>query len=65
MDWNEVPEGIGGSLGVSVWKDLIDEHETTSEVPVHDKDSEVGPLTTFWPTGEGKFELIEYSSKVS
>ena len=66
MDWNEVPEGIGGGLGVSVWKDLIDDHEAISEVPPYEKDAEeVRPLTTFWPVADGKFEQVEYSSKVN
>lgn len=65
MDWNEVPEGIGGRLGVSVWKDLIEEHGSNSEVPPYDKDAEeVPPVTTFWPAAVGKFEQVEYSSKV-
>ena len=33
MDWNEVGEGEGGIAEVAVWHDIIDEKQTSSELP--------------------------------
>lgn len=66
MDWNEVPEGIGGKVEVSVWHELVDEGSSTakSELPTSEKGSRVGSLATFWPTEDGNGKLIEYTSEV-
>ena len=29
MDWNEVPEGVGGIADIAVWHDIIDEKAST------------------------------------
>lgn len=34
MDWNEVGEGEGGKAEIAVWHDIIDEKQTSSELPV-------------------------------
>ena len=64
MDWSETPEGTSASFKVATWRDL-QQPDFSSEVPAHDKGSQVGSLSTFWPTGSDKFELVEYTSKVS
>ena len=66
MDWNEVPEGIGGKLDVTTWADLIKEKRagSTHAVLHLDKDNEALPVYAFWPTKSGSYELIEYSQKV-
>ena len=33
MDWNEVGEGEGGKADISVWHDIIDEKQASSELP--------------------------------
>ena len=34
MDWNEVPEGVGGKADIAVWHDIIDEKASTpAELP--------------------------------
>ena len=33
MDWNEVGEGEGGKAEIAVWHDIIDEKQTSSELP--------------------------------
>lgn len=66
MDWNEVPEGSGGKVDVSVWHELVDEKKGSigSDVPALDKESTVSPLSTFWPSTGGVGELVEYTSDV-
>ena len=64
MDWSE-PGGKNGKTKVAVWKDLVVDSSASTEVPASEKDSEVAPLSTFWPTPNGKFEIVEYTSKVA
>jgi len=66
LDWNEVPEGVGGKLDVTTWHDLVDEKKSvvSSEVPPLDIDNETLPVYAFWPTKSGNYELIEYAQKV-
>lgn len=33
IDWNEVPEGFGVKADVSAWHDIVDQKESTSELP--------------------------------
>lgn len=33
IDWNEIPGGVGGKAHVSAWHDIVDQKETTSELP--------------------------------
>lgn len=33
MDWNEVGEGEGGKVEIAVWHDIIDEKQTSSDLP--------------------------------
>ena len=34
MDWNEVPEGLGGKADIAVWHDIIDEKAfSSSDLP--------------------------------
>lgn len=33
IDWNEVPEVFGGIADVAAWHDIVDQKETTSELP--------------------------------
>ena len=66
MDWNEVPEGIGGRVEVSVWHELVDEKKSSvgPDLPESEPDSSVGPLATFWSTEDGSGKLVEYTSEV-
>ncbi|TDZ12780.1 Long-chain-fatty-acid--CoA ligase 3 [Colletotrichum spinosum] len=58
MDWNEVPEGTGGSVNVATWQDIIREapSEAGRELPAPDKESEPKDVITFWQTKPGTME---------
>jgi len=67
MEWNEVPEGIGGRVGISVWHDIVDEKEEAvgAQLPANAQ-GEVAPgITTFWATKEDPVgQMTEFSQKV-
>ena len=68
LDWSEVPEGIGGRVGVAVWHELIEEKKKSraSEHPPLSGDDErrghPGNIVTVWQKKEDNVrEVIEYS----
>lgn len=65
MDWNEVPEGIGGKIDVSVWHQLVqDQKNGTPQLP---QDSDKAPNVVFlWQDGNSKsVEIEEFTQQVS
>ncbi|KAG6284365.1 hypothetical protein E4U09_007928 [Claviceps aff. purpurea] len=50
MDWNNVPEGTGGSVNVTTWQDLVNDTpgSTLTELPPVDKDQVPQDIVTFW-----------------
>lgn len=58
MDGNEVPEGIGGSVSVATWQDIVREAPADAgralPAAAEGKDAEaaVGDLVTFWQSGK-------------
>jgi hypothetical protein len=64
MDWNEVPEGIGGKMDVSVWHQLVqDEKNGNSTLP---QDAGKAPNVVFlWQEAPGKSaEIVEFTQQV-
>lgn len=67
MDWNEVPEGIGGKIEVSTWHELVDDGKgaVSPDLPPSEKSSTTKPLITFWPSKGGEVgQLVELTSGV-
>lgn len=65
MDWNEVPEGIGGKIDVSVWHQLVqDQKNGTPQLP---QDSDKAPNVVFlWQDGNSKsVQIEEFTQQVS
>ncbi|KAL0943954.1 amp-dependent synthetase ligase [Colletotrichum truncatum] len=58
MDWNEVPEGTGGSVNVATWQDIVHEAPASigRELPAVDKEVEPREIITFWQTKPGTLE---------
>lgn len=58
MDWNEVPEGTGGSVNVATWQDIIRDapSEAGRELPAPNKEDEPREVITFWQTKPGTME---------
>lgn len=68
MEWNEVPEGIGGKVGISVWHDIVDEKKDAvgAQLPANAQGEAVPGITTFWPTNEDPVgQMTEFSQKVN
>lgn len=66
LDWNEVPEGVGGKVDVTTWQDLIEEKKASASnepLPL-DKETKPLPIATFCHGKEDESELVEYSSEV-
>ena len=65
MDWNEVPEGIGGKIDVSVWHDLVqDQKSRSTKLP---EDSSKAPNVVFiWQEKVGgPAQVVEFTQGVS
>lgn len=58
MDWNEVPKGMGGSVNVSTWQDIIQDSpaDAGKELPPLQGQAEPQDITVFWPTKPGEME---------
>ena len=67
MDWNEVGEGERGKVEIAVWHDIIDEKQTSSELP---DDIPEGPATNVVMVTEDawsamdSFDLTEFTQAV-
>ncbi|KAF2496978.1 acetyl-CoA synthetase-like protein [Lophium mytilinum] len=61
MDWNEVPEGIGGKVDVTVWHELVQESKTAStELPTTAAGSKPANLVFIWQEKPGApAEIVE------
>ncbi|KAG6301067.1 hypothetical protein E4U45_003514 [Claviceps purpurea] len=64
MDWNDVPEGTGGSVNVTTWQDLVNEtpDSTLTELPPVDKDQVPQDIVTFWQDKASNIgEMVRFS----
>lgn len=58
MDWNEVPQGVGGSVNVSTWQDIVNDQSQASglELPPLEGQKEPRDVTIFWESKAGSME---------
>jgi hypothetical protein len=65
MDWSDVPEGIGGKVEVSVWHELVQDHN--SSTLAFPADSKPGNVVTVWRHGvaSDKRDIVEFTQAVS
>lgn len=58
MDWNEVPKGMGGSVNVSTWQEIVHEQpqEAGKELPPLEGQKEPRDITVFWESKPGVME---------
>ena len=65
MDWNEVPEGIGGKVDVSVWHELVQDSKYTEDVLPSSTGKAPGVIF-LWQEAVGKpAEIVEFSQQVT
>ncbi|KAK0626620.1 hypothetical protein B0T14DRAFT_510510 [Immersiella caudata] len=58
LDWNEVPQGTGGSVNVSTWQDIVNDGpaEAGRELPPLESQKEARDVTIFWQSKPGTAE---------
>ncbi|KAK1760786.1 peroxisomal long chain acyl-CoA synthetase 7 [Echria macrotheca] len=58
MDWNEVPQGTGGSVNVSTWQDIVSDYpvDAGKELPPLESQKEPRDVTIFWQSKPGTTE---------
>jgi hypothetical protein len=58
MDWNEVPKGMGGSVNVSTWQEIVHEQpqDAGKELPPLEGQKEPRDVTVFWESKPGVME---------
>ena len=58
LDWNEVPEGMGGSINVATWQDILRDAPVTSGTELPSSVAKSGPMdvVTFWQSRPGQVE---------
>jgi hypothetical protein len=58
LDWNEVPEGMGGSVNVATWQEIIRDApaDSSTELPPLDLEKVPMDVVTFWQTKPGQLE---------
>ncbi|KAG9202570.1 hypothetical protein G6514_004308 [Epicoccum nigrum] len=63
MDWNEVPEGIGGKVDVSVWHELVQDSKYTEDVLPSNTGKAPG-VVFLWQEAVGKpADMVEFSQQ--
>jgi len=64
LDWNEVPEGMGGSVNVATWQDIVNDAPAAAgaELLPLDPTNEPKDVVAFWRTKEGQMEeMVRFS----
>lgn len=58
MDWNDVPEGMGGSVNVTTWQDLLNDPPAAAgtELPAATSESTPQDVVAFWQSKPGQLE---------
>ena len=68
LDWNEVPEGVGGKADIAVWHDIIDDKSSTpTELPTEIPGGAIPNVVTVAEDSMSAFdsyEIIELTQKV-
>ena len=67
MDWNEVPEGVGGNPEITVWHDIIEEKDSTSDLPPEISTGIPSNIITVHKrsrSGNDELEMVEFTQKV-
>lgn len=64
LDWNEVPEGTGGSVNVATWQDILNDAPVTAgaDLPALDSENVPKDVVTFWQSKPGQMEeMVAFS----
>lgn len=68
MEWNEVPEGVGGRAEIAVWHEIVEEKRSSAmaELPPRNPDAVTPSIitTSIGAHDPEKHELIEFTQEV-
>lgn len=67
MDWNEVPEGVGGNAEIAVWHDIIEERKSSVSTDFPADDPAKPPtnvITISQDASKREFEIVEFTQQV-
>ena len=68
MEWNEVPEGVGGRAEIAVWHEVVEEKRSSAlaELPPRNSDAVTPSVITTSISAHNpeKHELIEFTQAV-
>ncbi|KAM7194971.1 peroxisomal long chain acyl-CoA synthetase 7 [Naviculisporaceae sp. PSN 640] len=65
MDWNEVPQGTGGSVNVSTWQEIVTENpvDAGKELPPLEGQKDPRDVTIFWQSKPGtQEEMVRFTA---
>ncbi|AEO62869.1 f2299bbb-f8e9-4439-9750-8cad230db242 [Thermothielavioides terrestris] len=65
LDWNEVPQGTGGSVNVSTWQDIVNDSpvDAGKALPPLEGQKEPRDVTVFWVSKPGQpEEMVRFTS---
>jgi hypothetical protein len=48
MDWTEIPSGLGGSIDVAVWHELVQDHQGSTPSAPELESKDLGSIATIW-----------------
>ena len=64
LDWNEVPEGVGGKAEIAVWHDNIEERKSSVSADLPTDDAEKPPPNLIFISQGKNYELVEFTHEV-
>ncbi|KAL2172544.1 hypothetical protein VTG60DRAFT_5298 [Thermothelomyces hinnuleus] len=65
LDWNEIPQGTGGSVNVSTWQEIVNDGPVDAgrELPPLEGQKEPRDITVFWKPRPGQQEeMVRFTS---
>lgn len=64
MDWNEVPQGMGGSVNVSTWQEVVNEQLGTNatSLPPVEGQKEPRDVMLAWQSKSGDMEMVRFTA---
>ncbi|KAK9426521.1 hypothetical protein SUNI508_00048 [Seiridium unicorne] len=62
LDWNEVPEGVGGKVNVSTWQDILHDSPVSAGIDLPSEPESTSSVGFFWKSKSGaQEELVQFS----
>jgi acyl-CoA synthetase (AMP-forming)/AMP-acid ligase II len=65
LDWNEIPKGMGGSVNVSTWQDILQDSPVTAgtELPAANDVDDPKEVILFWTKSNELEEVVHFSQR--